>query len=98
MEFIYNNGYYSRIRMNNFQALYGRTYCSPSCLLESGDRALLGLDMVRDTTERVEEIKKRMKEAWDRQKSCVDDKRRHVEFGIGDIMYIKISPIRGDSV
>lgn len=95
VEFAYNNSYHSSIGMAPFEALYGRPCRSPSCWLESGDRALLGPDLVRDTTERVELIKRRMKQAQDRQKSYADGKRKHAVFSIGDMVYLKISPMRG---
>lgn len=48
--------------------------------------------MVGDTFERVEVIKRRMNEAWGRNKSYGGFKRRHIELVIRDIVYMKISP------
>lgn len=58
VEFAYNNSFHLSIGMAPFEALYGRSCRSPSCCLKAGDGAILGPDMVRDTIERVELIKK----------------------------------------
>ena len=42
MEFAYNNSYHSSIGMAPFEALYGRSFCTPLCWLEVGERALVG--------------------------------------------------------
>ena len=41
---------------------------------------LFGLDIIRDTTEAVEKIRKRMLVAQDRQNFYVDSKRRPLDF------------------
>ena len=66
VEFAYNNSFQTSIGMTPFEALYGRPCRSPSCWVESTERLLLGPDMVRDTTERIKFIRKRMKTAQDR--------------------------------
>ena len=63
VEFAYKNSFQTSIGMAPFEALYGRPCRSPSCWVESTERLLLGPDMVRDTTERVDLIRKRMKTA-----------------------------------
>lgn len=75
--------------------VYGRPCRSPSCWLDSGDRAMLGPDMVRETSEAIELAKMRMKAAQDRQKRYTDGKRKFVEFSIGELVYVKISPMKG---
>lgn len=95
VEFAYNNSYHSSIGMAPFEALYGRPCRSPSCWLDSGDRAMLGPDMVRETSEAIELAKMRMKAAQDRQRQYADGKRKFVEFSIGELVYVKISPMKG---
>ena len=50
--------------------------------------------MIRETSEKVDIIRKRMKEAQDRQKSYADQRRRDLEFAVGDLVFVKISPLR----
>jgi hypothetical protein len=52
--------------------MYGRKCRTPICWEEVGERKLLGPEIVQLTTDKVRVIKKRMKEAQDRQKSYAD--------------------------
>ena len=67
MEFAYNNSYHSSIRMVPFEALYVRPYRSPACWMEVGDAPLLGPELVRKTTEKVNIIRERIKTTQSRQ-------------------------------
>lgn len=51
--------------------------------------------MVRDNTEKVELTKKRKLGAQNQQKSYMDIKRKYVQLVIGDLIYLKISPMMG---
>ena len=95
IEFAYNNSYHSSIGMAPFEALYGRPCRSPICWLEVGEKALLGPEMVQETTDNIQLIQKRLETARSRQKSYADLHRRDLEFGVGDQVFLKISPKRG---
>ena len=69
VEFAYNNSYQASIHMAPYEALYGRPCRSPVCWTEVGERPSTGLDLVRDTSEKVELIQKRLLMAQSRQKS-----------------------------
>merc|ERR1711890_189725 len=58
------------------------------------DRLILGPDMIRDTSEKVELVRRRMKAAQDRQKSYADKRRADLEFEVGDMVFVKVSPLR----
>ena len=60
VEFTYNNSYQASIQMVPYEALYGRSYRSPVCWTEVGDRHSTSLDLVRDTSEKVGLICKRL--------------------------------------
>ena len=47
-EFSSNNNYQTSIGMTPFEALYGRPCKSLACWLETRDRLVLGLDLVRE--------------------------------------------------
>jgi hypothetical protein len=68
VEFTYNNSHQTTIGMASYEALYGRKCHTLICWEEVGERKLLGPEMVQLTTDKVRVIKKRMKEAQDRQK------------------------------
>ena len=50
--------------------------------------------MVRETSEKIHLIRRRMKTAQDRQKSYADRRRTDIEFEVGDLAFIKVSPLR----
>lgn len=54
------------INMAPFDVLYGRPCRSPSCWIESGNCLVLGPDMILEASEKVEEIRRKMKIAQDR--------------------------------
>lgn len=95
VEFSYNNSYHSSIRCASYEALYGRKCRSPLCWDAVGEKAVLGLDWVQQTTERVAEIREHMLAAQSRQKSFADVRRRDLEFGKGDQVLLRVSPTKG---
>ena len=56
---------------------------------------LVGPDIVRQAQEVVEQIRKIMKAAQDRQKSYADLRRRELEFKVDDLVFLKVSPTKG---
>ncbi|GJT36839.1 putative reverse transcriptase domain-containing protein [Tanacetum coccineum] len=80
IEFSYNNSYHTSIKAVPFEALYGRKCRSPICWTKVGDAQLTGPEIVRETTEKIIQIKHRLQASRDRQKSYAD-KRRVIRFG-----------------
>ena len=56
VELSYNNSHQASIEMAPYEALYGRPCRSLTCWIESGDRLVLGLDMIKEATEKVDFI------------------------------------------
>ena len=81
--------------MTPFEALYGRPCKSPACWLETGNILVLGPDLVREASDKIELIRGRMKKAQSRQKSYVDKRRKDLEFSVGDMIFIKVPPMKG---
>ena len=50
--------------------------------------------MIRETSEKIDLIRRRMKTAQYRQKSYADKRRTDIEFEVGDMVFIKVSPLR----
>ncbi|CAJ2633442.1 unnamed protein product [Trifolium pratense] len=61
VEFTYNNSYHSSIEMAPFEALYGRRCRTPLCWYETGEGAILGPEIVQETTEKIRMIREKMK-------------------------------------
>ena len=53
VEFAYNNSYQGSIQMAPYEALYGRLCRSSICWTEVGKSSITGLDVIRDTLEKV---------------------------------------------
>ena len=58
VEFTYNNSYQASIRIVPYEALYGRLCLSLICWTEVGERPTIGLDLGRDTSEKMDLIRK----------------------------------------
>nr|GFA78414.1 putative reverse transcriptase domain-containing protein [Tanacetum cinerariifolium] len=84
-----------REKATPFEALYGRKCRSPICWSEVGESQLTGLKLVRETTEKIVQIKNRLLTVRSRQKSYADLKMRLTEFEVGDKVMLKMSPWRG---
>ncbi|GJT89606.1 reverse transcriptase domain-containing protein [Tanacetum coccineum] len=94
-EFSYNNSYHSSIKCAPFEALYGRKCRSPILWAEIGESSLIGPELVQETTDKVVLIKEKLKAARDRQKSYADNRRKPLEFEVGDRVMLKVSPWKG---
>ncbi|GJY83626.1 putative reverse transcriptase domain-containing protein [Tanacetum coccineum] len=95
VEFLYNNSNHSSMRCAPFEALYGRKCRSPIMWAEVGEGQLIGPELVQETTEKITQIKDRLKVARDRQKSYADKRRKPLEFSVGDYVLLKVSPWKG---
>ena len=92
MEFAYNNSFQSSIGMAPYEALYGRKCRTPMCRTDLNEHKLIGPDIVKDTEEKVQVIRQRLKAASDQQRSYANLKRRDIEYNVGDKVFLKVSP------
>ncbi|GJR67320.1 putative reverse transcriptase domain-containing protein [Tanacetum coccineum] len=95
VEFSYNNSYHSSMRYASFEALYGIKCRSPIMWAEVGEVQLIGPELVQETTEKISQIKDRLKAARDHQKSYTGKKRKPLEFSVGEYILLKVSPWKG---
>ncbi|GKA78796.1 putative reverse transcriptase domain-containing protein [Tanacetum coccineum] len=94
-EFSFNNSYHSSIRCASFEALYGRKCRSPVLWAEIGESRLIGPELEQEMTYKVVLIKEKLKAARDHQKSYADNRRKPLEFEVGDRVLQKVSPWKG---
>nr|GEX32184.1 putative reverse transcriptase domain-containing protein [Tanacetum cinerariifolium] len=95
VEFSYNNSYHTSIKAASYEALYERK-CRPLvCLREVGDSQLTGPELIRDTTEKIVQIRNCLLAARSRQKSYADKRAKPLEFKVGDMVLPKVSPWKG---
>ncbi|GJZ44719.1 putative reverse transcriptase domain-containing protein, partial [Tanacetum coccineum] len=95
VEFSYNNSYHSSVKCAPFEALYGRKCRTPIAWAEVGESKLFGPEIIQETTDKIVQIKERLKTARDRQKSYADNRRKPLEFSVGDKVLLKVSPRKG---
>ncbi|XP_023756184.1 uncharacterized protein LOC111904681 [Lactuca sativa] len=105
VEFSYNNSYHTRIIVAPFKALYGQKCRSPICWLEVGDTQMstnlvgntlrTGPEIIHETTEKIMQIRERMKAICDPQKSYADVRRKPLEFQVRDRVMLKVSWWKG---
>ncbi|GJX69143.1 reverse transcriptase domain-containing protein [Tanacetum coccineum] len=95
VKFSYNNSYHSSIRCVLFEALYGRKCRSPVLWAEIRESRLIGPELVQETTDKVVMIKEKLKAARDHQKSYADNRRKPLEFKVGDRVLLKVLPWKG---
>nr|GEU67297.1 putative reverse transcriptase domain-containing protein [Tanacetum cinerariifolium] len=95
IEFSYNNSYHASIKAAPFEALYGRKCRSPVCWSEVEDSQLTGPELIQETTEKIDQIKNRLLTAKSRQKSYADVRHKPMEFEVGDMVMLKVSPWKG---
>ena len=95
VEFAYNNSYHSSIQMAPYEALYGRKCRSPVYWDEVGERKILGAERipwVEAAYEKVKLIRQRIQVAQSRQKSYTDNRRKDLEFQVGDEVFLRVTP------
>ncbi|GJU95771.1 reverse transcriptase domain-containing protein [Tanacetum coccineum] len=95
VEFSYNNSYHASIKVTQYKALYGRKCRSPVCWSEVGDSQLTGPKLIRDTTKKIVQIKNCLLTSRSRQKSYTDRRTKLLEFEVGDMALLKVSPWKG---
>ena len=94
-EFSYNNSFQASSGKAPFEILYGRKCRTPLNWSETGERQLLGNDMISEAEDMCRVIRENLKAAQSRQKSYYDSKHRDLVFETGDHVYLRVSPMKG---
>ncbi|GJY19241.1 putative reverse transcriptase domain-containing protein [Tanacetum coccineum] len=95
IEFSYNNNYHTSIKAAPFEALYGHKCRSPICWAKVGGAQLTGPEIIRETTEKIIQIKHRLQASRDQQNSYANKRRKSLEFQVGDKVMLKVSAWKG---
>ncbi|GKF07628.1 hypothetical protein Tco_0041852, partial [Tanacetum coccineum] len=95
MDEAHASSYHSSIWCAPFEALYEMKYRPPVLWAEIGESSLTGPELVLDMTDKVVLIKEKLKAARDRQKSYVDNRRKPLEFEVGNRELLKVTPWKG---
>ncbi|KAD4178039.1 hypothetical protein E3N88_26630 [Mikania micrantha] len=81
--------------MAPFEALYGRKCRSPICWTEVGDSQITGPEIIQETTDKIRQIRDNLLASRSRQKSYTDKRRKPLEFEVGDMVLLIVSPWKG---
>jgi len=81
--------------MSPYEALYGRPCRTPLCWTEVEEKRDMTPELVGETIEKVELLKKRLEIAHDRQKSYADKHIKKLEYAVGDEVYLKMRTFQG---
>ncbi|KAK8935924.1 hypothetical protein KSP39_PZI014098 [Platanthera zijinensis] len=95
MEFAYNNSYQEILQMALFEALYGRRYRTPLFWVKAGERHLLGPDALEEMEVAVKLIREKLRIAQERYEKNANRRRSDLEFSVGDLVFLKVSPMVG---
>ncbi|GJU60802.1 retrotransposon protein, putative, ty3-gypsy subclass [Tanacetum coccineum] len=85
--------YHSSVKCAPFEALYGRKCRTPIAWAEVEESKLIGPEIIQETTDKIVQIKERLKTARDLQKSYADNRRKPLEFSVGDKIVKRVRPV-----
>src|SRR3954466_1177821 len=94
-EFSYNNSYQASLKMAPFEVLCGRKCRTPLNWSETGEHALVGLDIIQHAEDEVRVIREHLKAAQSRQKSNYDRKRKEMVYHPDEYAYLRVTRMRG---
>src|SRR3954467_3356363 len=94
-EFSYNNSYQASLKMTPFEVLYGRKCRTPLNWSETGERTLIGPDIIQHVEDQVRVIREHLKAAQSRQKRNYDRKHKEMVYRPGEYAYLRVIPMRG---
>ncbi|XP_027166304.1 uncharacterized protein LOC113766295 [Coffea eugenioides] len=83
--------------MAPYEALYGRKCRSPIFWDEIGERKILDpttVFWIEEANEKIKLVRQRIQTAQSRQKSYADNRRNDLEFTVGDLVFLKITPLK----
>jgi hypothetical protein len=92
VEFSYNNGYQSSLKMSPFESLYGRKCNTPVSWDNPIDRVILGPELLKDMEDHMVKIKKNLNVAKDRHKVYADKNKTSRKFKVGEYVLLKVKP------
>nr|GEW93530.1 reverse transcriptase domain-containing protein [Tanacetum cinerariifolium] len=75
-----------------FEALYGRKCQTPLAWAKVRESKLTRPEIIQQTTDKIVQIKERLKTTRDRQKSYANNQRKPLEFSFGDKVLLKVLP------
>ena len=98
VEFAHNSSYHTSIQMTPFQAMYGYNCPSPVNFNNPNNKVEISREMLEKMDKELARIRDHIREAQKRHKTYYDKKHRHVEYTIGDMVFLKVVPEKSNLV
>jgi hypothetical protein len=92
VEFTYNNGYHTSLKMCSFEALYGKKCDTLVSWDNLADRVVLGPKMLKKMEENVAKIKLNLKALYDRKKRYINKGITPRKFRVREHVFLKVKP------
>jgi hypothetical protein len=93
-EFSYNNSYQESLKMAPFVVLYGHRCHTPLNWIEPAEKVIFGPDLIDEAEVIVCCIHDNLKVMNSCQESYANKRRRPLEFKVGDLVYLRVSPMK----
>ena len=90
VEFSYNIGYHSSLKVSPFEAMYGRKCNTPISWDNPTDKVIIGPELLKEMKDQMARIKQNLNTAQDRQKSYPDHNKIERHFQVGDHVFLKV--------
>ena len=87
--------YHASIDRPPFEMLYRRKYRTLICWGKVSQQVMGNTEVVLNMAELIHQLRGKFQIAQSRQKSYVDRRRSDLEFQVGDMMLLKVSPWKG---
>nr|GEU50209.1 putative reverse transcriptase domain-containing protein [Tanacetum cinerariifolium] len=94
-EIVSRHGVPISIKSNHDSRFVSRKCHLPIVWAEVGEGQLIGPELVQETSEKILQIKDKLKVVRDCHKSYADKRRKPLEFSAGDYILLKVSPWKG---
>jgi hypothetical protein len=94
-EFSYNNSYQESLKMAPSEMLYGHRCRSLLFWNGTGERKIFEPNILQEAEKQVHMVRENLWVGQSRQKSNADHRRRELIVEVGDLVYLKVSPVRG---
>lgn len=92
VEFSYNNRHHTLLGMPPYQALYNRPCRTQLSWDRIEDKFSIGPKIVQEMEKQMDLIRQRLREAQNRQKKYVDEKRIDHSYLVGDRVLLRVRP------
>jgi hypothetical protein len=94
-KFSYNNSYQESLKAAPFEVLCRHRCHTPLNWIEPGEKVTFGPDHVEEAEATICRIQDNLRATKSRQETYANKRHRPLEFEAGDLVYLRVSPMKG---